>query len=57
MMIVGGIPSDELLKATVQIFNDTSCKAAYKEYNYPVTSTMMCAGYATGKIDSCVVSL
>lgn len=54
-MTLGGIPSNELLKATVQIFNDSLCKEIYKEYNYPVTDSMICAGYMAGKVDACLV--
>ncbi|OXA63606.1 Transmembrane protease serine 6 [Folsomia candida] len=50
----GGNPSDELQKATVQVFNDSFCKELYKEYNYPVTDSMMCAGYMAGEVDACV---
>lgn len=53
----GGNPSDELQKATVQVFNDSFCKELYKEYNYPVTDSMMCAGYMAGEVDACVVFL
>jgi hypothetical protein len=43
------------MKATVQVFNDSLCKEIYKEYNYPVTESMMCAGFMEGKVDACVV--
>ncbi|CAL8070478.1 unnamed protein product [Orchesella dallaii] len=54
LMAEGGIPSNEMLKARVQIFNDSTCRDLYKKHNYVITETMMCAGYLNGNIDSCV---
>ncbi len=54
--LIGGTPSTEMLKARVQIFNDSTCQDLYKKHNYVITGSMMCAGYINGKIDSCVVS-
>lgn len=52
----GGFPSNEMLKARVQIFNDTFCQELYKKHNHVITDSMLCAGYINGNIDSCVVS-
>jgi len=50
----GGIPSKQLMKATVTIFNDSSCQGFYQGNNVLISETMMCAGHVLGKMDSCV---
>ncbi|CCH34251.1 serine protease [Actinosynnema sp. NPDC047251] len=46
----GGSASRYLLKASVPVVSDTSCKQSYPQYN---ASAMVCAGYPQGGTDTC----
>jgi trypsin len=48
----GGMPSDDLLKATVPYVDTATCNAP-ESYNGAIRSGMMCAGHRDGGVDSC----
>ena len=44
---------NQLQKVTVPVVNQTTCKEAYKEKDFILTSNMFCAGYRKGGGDAC----
>jgi trypsin len=46
----GGAASRYLLKATVPVTSDATCKTAYSNYS---STSMVCAGYPQGGVDTC----
>ncbi|MFD9733831.1 S1 family peptidase [Umezawaea sp. NPDC059074] len=46
----GGSASRYLLKATVPVTSDATCKTAYPQYS---PTSMVCAGYPQGGVDTC----
>uniref|UniRef100_A0A8C5M118 Uncharacterized protein n=1 Tax=Leptobrachium leishanense TaxID=445787 RepID=A0A8C5M118_9ANUR len=54
-----GVLANILQQAEVKVINSKQCasSAMYGNYNFEMGPSMICAGYASGKIDSCQVTL
>uniref|UniRef100_A0A3Q2E8P8 Transmembrane serine protease 15 n=1 Tax=Cyprinodon variegatus TaxID=28743 RepID=A0A3Q2E8P8_CYPVA len=50
----GGSPADVLQEAQLPLINQDQCQEFLPEYN--ITSSMLCAGYPEGGVDSCQVT-
>lgn len=49
-----GTAADALQEAQVPLVGQATCRRFYQSYGLTITSSMLCAGDATGNIDACV---
>ena len=46
-------PTTQLQQVQMPVVNHSNCQKAYEKETWPVTSNMLCAGYASNNKDSC----